>query len=420
MMIFTSIYSVVDGIFVANFVGKTPFAAINFVMPFMMGLSTIGFMIGTGGSAIVARLLGEKKAKDANRAFSLFVYVTLAAGFLLTVIGEIVARPVLTLMRADGALLDDCVLYVRINLLSLPFFMLQIACQSFFNAAEKPRMGLAVTICAGVSNMVLDALFILGFGWGLAGAAAATSVAETLGGVIPLVYFSRKNTSLLRLTKTKLDWKLLWAACWNGTSELMSSLSSSIVTLVFNLQLLRLLGENGVAAYGALMYVNFILAAMFIGYSLGSAALVSYNYGAGNTAELKNLFRKSLILIFSANAVVTAAAFLSAGLLGRVFSSGDAELALLMEHGMRIYAVAFLMIGFNIFGSSFFTALGNGQISALISFLRTLVFQVTFVMILPMIFGADGIWTAAVLAEFMALLVTVLFLQRKKTTYHYI
>lgn len=420
MMIFTSIYGVVDGLFVSNYVGKTAFAAVNLVMPLLMMLSALGFMMGTGGSAIVAKMLGQGDKERANRYFSMMVYVTMVGGVVLTVLGLVFLRPIVTALGAEGEMIGECLIYGRIILASLTFFMVQNVFQSFFVAAEKPHLGLGVMVAAGVTNMVLDYLFIAILGWGIAGAAAATAAGETVGGIVPLIYFSRKNTSLLRLTKTKIKGKILLKACTNGSSELMTNLSMSLVNMLYNVQLMRLAGEDGVAAYGVIMYVNFIFLATFIGYSIGSAPIVGYHFGAQNHNELKNLFRKSLRLIGGWGVLLMLLAFVLSGPLAQFFVGYDAELLAMTSHGLRLYAMAFLVSGFNIYGSAFFTALNNGLVSAVISFLRTLVFQIAAVLILPRLLGLNGIWLAILVAELMALGVTLQFFIRKKKVYHYL
>lgn len=419
MMIFTSIYGVVDGVFVSNFVGKTPFAAVNFIMPFLMILGAVGFMFGTGGSALIAKTMGENKLKKANELFSLFVYVSFILGIVIAGLSFFLIRPIAQLMGAEGILLDQCVLYGRIVILAVPGFILQMEFQSFFITAEKPNLGLYVTVISGVANMILDALFMAVFHWGLAGAAAATALSQTLGGVIPLLYFSRKNTSLLQLGKTKFDGRALWKACINGSSELMSNISMSLVSMLYNIQLIKYAGENGVAAYGVLMYVNMIFLAIFIGYSIGTAPVISYHYGAQNHGELKSLLKKSFrILIFSSLSMLALSEFLARPL-SKIFVSYDLDLLELTVRGFTIYSFSFLFAGINIFASSFFTALNNGLISALISFLRTLVFQVASVLLLPLILGIDGIWISIVVAELIACIVSLTFIMKKRAVYHY-
>ena len=420
MMIFTSIYGVVDGLFVSNFVGRTAFAAINLVMPLLMGLSAIGFMIGTGGSAIVAKTLGENEPEKANEYFSFLVYATLIGGLLFSLSGFFFVKPLVTVLGAEGELLNNCVLYARISFASLTFFMLQNVFQSFFVTAEKPKLGLFVIIAAGVTNMILDFLFIAVLNFGLAGAALATVCGECIGGLIPIFYFSRKNSSKLKLGKTHFNLKILIKTCTNGSSELMTNLSSSIVNSIYNYQLMKFAGENGVAAYGTIMYVNFIFIAIFLGYSIGSAPIISFHYGAKNDNELKNLFKKSISLIGSWGIMLFVIAQLIAGPLAKLFVGYNADLFLMTKHGFQIFCFAFLINGFNIFGSSFFTALNNGLISAAISFLRTLVFQLSVVLILPMILGINGIWISVAIAELLTLCVTVTCLIRKRKVYHYI
>lgn len=419
MMVFTSIYGVVDGLFVSNFVGKTAFASVNLVMPFVMILGGMGFMLGTGGTALVSKILGEGDPDSANRTFSMMVLFTLALGAVLSAAGIVFMRPVSLFLGATDSMMDDCVLYGRIVTGFTFAFMLQNVFQSFFIAVEKPKLGLKVTVAAGLTNMVLDALFIAVFKWGVAGAAFATGLSQCVGGVLPLVYFLRPNSSLLRLSPTRLRLRPILAACGNGSSELMSNISSSLVSMVYNLQLLRLAGEDGVSAYGVLMYVQFIFISIYIGYSIGCAPVVSYHYGAQNHGELKNLLGKSVLLMGITGVALTALAMALADPLARLFVGYDAELFALTSHAFRLFAWSFLLAGFNIFASGFFTALNNGGVSAAISFLRTLVFQSASVLILPVFFGVDGIWWAITVAEVFAFLISVLFLLAKRGKYHY-
>lgn len=419
MMVFTSIYGVVDGLFVSNYAGKTAFAAINLVMPFIMVLGGMGFMIGTGGTALVAKVLGEGEKEEANRYFSMMVLVTLLLGVALSVVGVIFMRPVSRLLGATEAMMDDCVLYGRIVIAFTFTFMLQNVFQSFLIVAEKPKLGLAVTVAAGVTNMVLDALFVGGFGWGIAGAAVATGLSQCVGGILPLIYFLRPNNSLLRLCKTRLELRPILKACGNGSSELMSNISSSFVSMLYNFQLMRFAGEDGVSAYGVLMYVQFIFVAIYVGYAVGSAPIVGFHYGAKNHNELKNLLRKSTLLMASSGVVLTILAMVLAGPLAKIFVGYDQGLYDLTRHAFRVFAYSFLLAGFNIFASSFFTALNNGAVSAAISFLRTLIFQTASVLLLPLVLGVDGVWWAIFAAEVFASLISVAFLFAKRERYHY-
>lgn len=419
MMVVTSVYGVVDGFFVSNYVGKTPFAAVNFIMPFLMILGSIGFMFGTGGSALISKTMGEGYSDKAKRLFSLFVYVSAACGIVLAVLGFIFIRSIAAFLGAEGVMLDNCVTYGRIILIALPAFILQYEFQSFFVTAGKPQLGLAVTVSAGVTNIVLDALFVAVFSWQLEGAAAATAISQFVGGVVPLIYFFRPNSSLLRLTKTKFDGKCLLKACTNGSSELMSNISMSIVSMLYNVQLMKYAGQDGVAAYGVLMYVNLVFLAIFIGYSIGIAPSISYHYGAKNHSELKNLIRKSLVIIGTFSIIMLIAAEALANPLATIFVGYDKDLLDLTLRGFIIYSFSFLFAGISIYGSAFFTALNNGLVSALISFLRTLLFQVAAVLIFPLILGIDGIWLSIVAAELMAAIVTSLFLLVKRSKYHY-
>ena len=419
MMIFTSIYSVVDGLFVSNFAGKTPFAAVNLVMPLLIITGAPGFMIGTGGSAIVAKSMGQGKPEEANRQFSFLVSTAAAAGAAVGLLGVLFARPVAAALGAKGEMLEHCVLYARIILAANPCFILQNVFQSFFVAAEKPKLGLYFTVGAGLSNIALDALLVGAFRWGVAGAALATIISQAVGGFGPVVYFLRKNDSLLRLTRPQFDGKVLWKTCTNGSSELMSNISGSIVSMLYNFQLLRLAGEDGLAAYGAVMYVNFIFLAIFIGYAIGSAPVVSFHYGAEHGDELKSLLRKSTVLTALTGAAMAGLAVLASRPLSSIFVGYDRELFALTVRGFRLYAVSYLICGFNIFGSSFFTALNNGLASALISFLRTLVFQCASVLILPLFLKMDGIWLSISVAETAALAVTLILLAKNRKVYQY-
>ena len=419
MMVFTSIYGVVDGIFVSNFAGKTAFTAINLIMPYLMVFGTLGFMLGTGGTALISMTLGMGDRRKANSLFSLLTYVAIIGGVVLTVLSLLFLRPAAMALGAEGEILQHCLTYGFIVQLALPAYVLQFAYQSFCVAAEKPNLSLIMTVASGVCNMVLDALFVGLLRWGLVGAAVATAFSQFLGGVIPLVYFSRPNSSLLRLGCCRFDGKALLRACTNGSSELMSNLSMSLVSMLYNLQLLRYAGEDGIAAYGVIMYVNFIFISVFIGFSIGSAPLVGYHHGADNHGELKNLLRKGITVLAVLAVIMTVSGELLAKPLSAVFVGYDKQLMELTVRGFVIYSLSFLLCGFNIYGSSFFTALNNGLISALISFVRTLLCQTAAVLMLPGILGVDGIWWSIVAAESVALLLTGIFVFAFRKRYHY-
>jgi putative MATE family efflux protein len=417
MMIFTSIYVVVDGFFVSNFVGKTSFAAVNFIYPFLMMLGALGFMFGTGGSALVSKTMGERQMEKANGIFSLLVYASAISGTVIAVLGIVFLRPIAALLGAQGEMLDLCVLYGRIILAALPGFVLQMEFQNFFITAEKPKLGLYVTVLSGLTNMVLDAVLVIPFG--LVGAALATALSQLVGGVIPLVYFARPNSSLLRLGKTSFDGKALTKTCTNGASELMSNISMSLVSMLYNVQLLAYAGEDGISAYGTMMYVNMVFLAVFIGYSIGTSPVVSFHYGAQNHGELKSLLRKSGVIIGISSVAMLVMGYVLARPLSVLFVGYDAVLLDITAHGFYIFAWSFLFAGFAIFFSGFFTALNDGLTSAVISFLRTLVFQIAAVLLLPLIWGIDGIWWSIVVAEAMAVLVGAAFLVIKQKKYQY-
>ena len=420
MMVFTSIYSVVDGFFISNYAGKTAFAALNLIYPFLMILGGMGFMIGTGGTALVARCLGAGDREQANRYFSMMIELTVSLGAVLTAIGLLFMEPIARLLGATEQMVPDCVLYGRIVIAFNIAFMLQNVFQSFLIAAERPKLGLIATVCAGVTNMVLDALLVGVLRWGLAGAALATGLSQTIGALIPLVFFLRKNNgSPLHLHPVKMEAKPLLQACGNGASELMSNISGSIVAMVYNFQLLALLGEDGVSAYGVMMYVCFFFVAIFVGYSIGSSPIISYHYGAENRGELQNMFRKSGLLMFLLGIAMSLSAIALAKPLAQLFVGYDEALYNLTWQGFRLYSLAFLFTGLNIFASSLFTALNNGTVSAAISFMRTLVFQIGAVLVLPALAGVNGLWLATFAADGCALAVSLIFtlVNRKKYGY---
>lgn len=419
MMIFTSIYGVVDGIFISNCVGADAFASVNLIMPVLMILGTIGFMVGTGGSALVSKTIGEGEKEKANEYFSMLNYFLVVVGFILTIVGLVLIRPISKLLGAKADMLEYCVTYGRVLLVSLIPFLLQNSFQSFLVVAEKPQMGLKISIMAGITNMILDFLFIYVFRWGVFGAAFATALSQVVGGMIPLVYFIRKNDTPLRITKAKFDKKALLQTCINGSSEMLTNVSTSLVNMLYNMQLMKYAGADGVVAYGVIMYISFIFSGTYIGYSIGSAPIISYHYGAENKEELKTLLKQSIILLGITSIVMTICAEILAKLLASVFVSYDNNLLEMTTNAIRIFSLSFIISGFNIFASSFFTALNNGVVSAIISFVRTLVFQVIMILVLPILFGLNGIWFAVVVAEILALIVSTVLIIKNKKKYQY-
>ena len=419
MLVFMSIYGMVDGFFVSNFVGKTPFAAVNFVLPVMMTLGSVGYMFGTGGSAIIAKTIGEGKREKANRIFSLLIYISIAISIVLAVLAIVFMRPIASALGAEGEMLEDSITYGRLISLAVPAFILQTEFQILFATAERPKIGLYITIAAGVTNILLDALFIVVFSWGLVGAAVATVLSLCVGGFIPLLFFGRKNNSLLRLTKTKYDGQALLKTITNGSSEFVNHISMSVVGILYNVQLLKYAGVNGVAAYGVLMYVNMIFLSVYLGYSVGTAPIISYHFGAKNFDELKGVLKKSVVIMGCFSLVIFAFVQLLAKPMSMIFVGYDQGLMEMTQRGFFIQAFSFLFSGVGIFGSSFFTAMNDGLISALIAFMRTLIFQTGAVIIFPLLWGLDGVWISVVLAEAMAVVVTVLFFIGKRKQYHY-
>ncbi len=420
MMVFTSIYSVVDGFFISNFAGKTAFAALNLIWPFLMILGGMGFMIGTGGTALVSRYLGAGQEERARRYFSMLVEFTAVLGLILTAIGLIFMEPIARFLGATEEMIPDCVLYGRIVIAFNVAFMFQNVFQSFLVAAEKPRLGLVATVSAGVTNMVMDALLVGVFRWGLAGAALATGLSQTVGAVIPMVFFlNRENGSALHFSFTPMEAHPLLQACGNGASELMSNISGSIAAMVYNFQLLKFLGEDGVSAYGVIMYVGFIFVAIFVGYSIGSAPIISFHFGAENREELQNMFRKSYLLMAVWGIAMALAAYLLAGPLAKLFVGYDRQLCELTVHAMRLHCLAFLFTGANIFTSSLFTALNDGTVSAAVSFARSMVLQIATVLLLPGLMGPDGLWLAALATDTCALVIDICVLGGNRKKYGY-
>lgn len=419
MMVFTSVYGVVDGYFVSNYTGNIPFASINLIMPFLMFFSAIGFMIGSGGTALIAFYLGIGDKKRANAVFSLLTYVVIIIGIIVTIGGEIGLSKVAVLLGATDEMHPYCVSYGRIILIALVPFMLQNMFQSFLIVAEKPQLGFAITVLAGVTNIIGDYIFVAKLSMGVNGAAFATALSQCVGGIVPLIYLSLPNSSLLKLGRADRSVSSLIKAAWNGASEFVTNISLSVVSMIYNFQLMKYAGESGVSAYGVIMYVSFIFIAVFIGYSMGVAPVVGFNYGAGNHSELKNVYGKSKNIIFVTCLGMFILSEILSTPLAKLYVGYDDNLMKLTENAFRIYSVSFLIVGINIFSSAFFTALNNGKVSAIISFTRTFAFQVIIVMVLPLIFGINGIWWATAVAETLALFISVCFLVRLKNGYGY-
>ena len=419
MMIFTSIYGVVDGVFVSNCVGSDAFAAVNLIMPIIMILGSVGFMIGTGGSAIVSKTLGEGKKEKANEYFSMLVYLCVVSGVILSVIDIIFTGPIAVLLGAKGSIAKDCVTYGRTVFFMLTGLFLQNAFQSFLVVAEKPKLGLFVTVLAGFTNMFLDFLFVYVLRFGVFGAALATGISQFVGSVIPIIYFASGKNNVLKLTKCRFNKDIIIKTCINGSSEMVTNMSMSLVNILYNMQLMKYIGTNGVVAYGIIMYVGFIFVGTYMGYAVGSAPVISYHYGAGNKDELKNLFKRSLTIIIVSSVVMTFIAEIIAGYLAGIFVSYDNNLLELTTEAIRIYAVSYLISGVNIFASSFFTALNNGVVSAVISFMRMFVFQIVMILLLPVVLGISGIWTAVIAAEVLSVVISVMFLVKNRKKYSY-
>ena len=419
MMIFTSIYAIVDGFFVSNYCGKTPFAALNLIYPIIMVISTVGFMLGTGGSAVVAITMGQGNKKQASRYFSMFVYAAIVLGTALSAAAQILLPQISHLLGATGELFEYTLEYAHIVLLSTPALVLQVMFQTFFNTAEKPKLGFHITVLSGCANMILDYVFVGVLGLGLSGAAWATVVSEYIGGIIPVIYFARPNSSLLHLTKTTFEPSIFFHACWNGFSEFMSNISSSVISMLYNIQLIKYAGENGVSAFGVVMYVYLLFAAVAIGYAMATSPIVSYHYGADNMKEVKNVLKRSIVVMIVSGIIMFLAAELLSDLIARVFVSYDDELMALTRTAFRVTSITYLVFGFNVYSSAFFTALGNGTVSTIITTCRLLLLQLVYIFTMPAAFGLNGVWYAFVLSDVSAVLICagLLILLRKKYRY---
>lgn len=420
MMIFMSIYGIVDGIFVSNFAGNNEFTALNFIYPVTMVLASPGFMFGSGGSALISKTLGMGDKKKANKLFSQVVYITILCGIIFAIVGIISIEKIATLMGAEGILLKNAVEYATPIIIALPFYMLQLEFQTFFITAEKPKLGFICTLCAGLTNFVFDFLLVGVFDFGLVGASVATAFSQLVGGIIPIIYFVRKNNSLLRIGKPYFEFKSFIKICTNGSSELLSNVAMSIVAMLYNIQLLAYAGEQGVAAYGVLSYMSMLFNAVFIGYSIGTAPVISYHYGAKNERELKSLLKKSIIILLIFSIAMFLISEFTGGLFSTIFLNKDVIACDLAKRGFIIFSFSFLFMGLSIFLSSFFTALNDGLVSAIISFMRTIVFQVAAVIILPLKYNVDGIWMSLVAAEFASVVVSFIFIFAKRNKYNYI
>ena len=420
MMIVTSIYSVVDGYFISNFVGKTAFASVNLIIPYLQILGGVGAMLGIGGSALTAKTLGEGDIPRARRYFTMMVYLMVAAGVLFGAIGAIFLRPMAYVFGATDDMIGDIMVYGNTCMVFIVAFVVQYGVQSFLIVAEQPKLGLYATLLAGFTNMLLDFLFTAVFKWGVFGAALATGLSQTVGAGMPLLWFlSRSNNSALHFTRTRIELGAILKASANGSSEMMSSVSASITGILYNLQLMKYAGEDGVAAYGVVMYAAFIFLGIFVGYSTGSAPVMGYHYGAQNHAEMKNVLKKSMTLLAASAVVLTALAMLFARTLSKLFIGYDANLLEMTTHAFTICSIPFLFMWFNIYTSSFFTALNDGAVSAAISFMRALVLPVICILALPAIWQLDGVWYSMVASELLGVFVSLWFMLRKRKKYHY-
>ena len=420
MMMVISVYSIVDGFFISNYAGSDAFAGMNLIWPAIALVGALGLMLGTGGSALVSKTLGEGDPEKARRIFSILIRITIIAGTLIAAVMFAIMPWLARTLGSDEAMLPYAVLYGRILIIVLPAYMLQMEFQPFFMAAEKPQFGTVLSIVCGVVNIALDALFVAVFGWGLTGAAIASSVSLLTGGCYPLWYFSsRRNTTRLWMVRCPFDWQSILKSCSNGMSEFVGNIALSIIGICYNWQLMQYIGADGVSAYGIIMYLGFIFASVFIGYNMGISQVISYNFGAGDKVELKSLLHKSLVIVGVSGVLMTTASEITANGISRIFVGYDESLCALTSHATGIYMLSFLICGFNMFVSAWFTALNNGVVSAAAAFVRTLVFELASVFVLPAFLGIEGIWHSVNVAEILALILSVVLLAAFRKRYGY-
>jgi len=420
-MIVSSIYSIADGLFVSNYAGSTAFAAMNIIWPGIQILAVFGLMVGAGGSALVSKTLGEGDQDKACRIFSMLTRITMLAGIAMAFLFFILMKPLTWVLGAEGGMIQMATTYGRIIVITLPLYMIQMMFQPFFMVAEKPELGTQISIICGVVNIVLDALFIIVFRLGLIGAALGTAISIATGGLFSLIWFlSKRNKTHLQFRKNvKTEWKHVGKSCSNGLSEYVGNVALSVVSICYNLQLMKYIGESGVAAYGILMYLGFVFAAVFIGYNLSVTQIIAFNYGERNHTELRSLLHKSIILISVGGVIMTTVAETAAAPLARFFVGYDESICILTIRAIRIYMLSFLICGLNMFASAWFTALNNGIISAISAFVRTFIFELGCVFILPTFFGVDGIWNAVNVAEVCALLFSAFLITAFSKKYGY-
>lgn len=420
MMLISSIYGVVDGFFVSNYIGSNAFAAVNIVWPFEMILGSFGLMIGAGGSALVSKTMGEQKYDLANRYFSMLIIFVIIFGMFISILGIIFNPYIIHLLDLDQETINNCNIYANVLFIFLIFFMLQNIFQSFNIVASKPEMGIITMILSGITNILLDYIFIVILNMGIFGAALATGLSQFAGAIVPFIFFINKNSTLLRIKFVKIDFKIILKTSYNGISEMLSSISFSLVSILYNIILLSYIGINGVNAYGVILYISYIFISIYFGYSMGISPIISYNYGAKNKKELNNIFNISLVLICSVSILLTFIGYIFAKQLSSIFVNYDKELLNLTTHALHINVFSFLFCGYNIFASSLFTALNNGTVSLILSFLRSLIIQVVCILTIPILFGSEGIWFAGVVSDIISLIISIIFIFKYRNKYGYL
>lgn len=404
MMVFMSLYTIVDGIFVSRFLGSNALSSLNIVYPVISVAIALSTMLGTGGSAIISKYLGEGKNERAREALTQFVVLTLLLSFVLLILSEMFLTPISRLLGASDVLLADCRLYLGASMLFAPACMLQAVFQSFLVTAGRPGLGLLLMTGAGICNMILDYVLIVPCQMGIAGAALATGIGQCIPAVCGLCFFlfTRQDLRFCRFTFSA---KEILDACYNGSSEMVSQLSNAVITFLFNIVMMSLAGEHGVAAITILLYGQFLFNAVYLGFSIGISPVIGFQYGAGDRTKLRKIYRISFLSVAISSVVIVAAAICFSPTIVAIFTK-DQRTFELASVGFRLFAVNFLFSGINITSSGFFTALSNGKVSALISFSRTLVFIVISLLILPRILGITGAWIAIPVAEFLTLLIS--------------
>ncbi len=420
MMIVLSMYIIVDGMFVARFIGTTALSAINMFYPAICFEMALGIMIATGGSAIAAKKLGEGKQKEAQNNLSFLMVVEGSFGIVIAVVGNLFTAEIVSFLGASAAQAPLSITYAKIIFSFAPAFFLQTAFQTFFVTAGKPALGLIVTILGGVANILLDYIFMAPLRLGVTGAAIATGIGYCIPAMVGVIFFLKAKTNPFHFVRPRFDGKVLLQACANGSSEMVTNLSNAVTTFLFNFTLLQFYGEDGVASITIILYFQYLFTALYFGYSNGIAPIISYKYGNDDRKQLQALFKNSVLFLIISSIAANVLLHFTISKLLTIFTAENSPVYQITLHGFSIYSMAFMIMGLGIFSSAMFTAFSDGITSAIISFSRTFLFIVGAILLLPAILGERGVWLAVPIAEAFGFLISILYLIGKKQKFHYI